>query len=215
MSILNDGGSRCRGHSFYGCETEAFLKHTSYRSTPSLLRAFPNNPGKTIERNERLAGVGPFAQFVDSDMITRLSASPMIEQRTRNIDHMRRARAPVEERSATASAEAACGACRFVFVARNFTRALGDAEALAPAPYVGRVGRAVREPTCACVIVPGPARWKVDFNMNQATKALAGHAIRPFGLFFVHQTCHPNRFPTKLSGGAFARNSSPAFFVVK
>src|SRR5260370_40054181 len=106
---------------------------------PFPLRTLPNNTRNTLERSKLFARIGPFAQFVDSDMITRLPPSSMIEQRARNIDHVRRVHALVEERSATASAEAARGVCRFVLVSSYPARALGDTEALPPAPYIAAV----------------------------------------------------------------------------
>jgi hypothetical protein len=105
-------------------------------------------------------------------MIARLPTGPMIEKRARNIDHVRRVRALVEERCATASTEAARSVCRFVLVASDLVRALDDSEALASAPYIGGAGRAVRDPACSGVIMPSPARGNADFDNEPHRKGI-------------------------------------------
>src|SRR5260370_21154636 len=96
-------------------------------------RALPDHGGKAIERHQRLAGIGPFLQFLDRDVIERLAAGSAGKQRARNVHHVRRTRAFVSERRAAMRAEAARGFCGLVLEACDGSLALGDAETLAPA----------------------------------------------------------------------------------
>src|SRR5580692_1629159 len=102
-----------------------------------LLRALPDHAGKTFQRHQRLAGIGPFLQFLDRDVIERLPAGAPRKQRARDVHHVRRARALVSERRAATGAEAAHGFRGLVLVTRDVGLAHGDAEALAPAADIG------------------------------------------------------------------------------
>src|SRR5664279_2702370 len=95
-----------------------------------LFRALPDHARKTLQRHQRFAGPGPFLQFLDRDMVERLAAGTPGKQRARDVDHMRRARALVNQRRAAARTEAARGFCRLVFVAHLAAQALagGDAD---------------------------------------------------------------------------------------
>src|SRR5712671_659442 len=84
-----------------------------------LFRALPDHAGKTFQRHQRLAGISPLLQFLDRDVIERLPAGAPREQRARDVDHVRRARALVGERRAAMLAEAARGLGRLVLVARD------------------------------------------------------------------------------------------------
>src|SRR5438552_11824985 len=88
-------------------------------STRALLpfRALPDHARKTLQRHQRLAGIGPLLQLLDGDMIERLPTGAPGEQRARDIDHMRRAWAFIEQRRAAKRAKAAHGLCRLVLVA--------------------------------------------------------------------------------------------------
>src|SRR5690348_1119026 len=79
------------------------------RTTALLLRALPDHAGITLQRHQRLAGVGPLLQFLDREMIERLAAGAATEQRARDVHHVRRAGAFVEQRRAAGRAEAAHG----------------------------------------------------------------------------------------------------------
>src|ERR1700730_4266554 len=113
---------------------------------PLLFRALPDHAGKTLERHQRLAGVGPFLQFLDRNVIERLPAGAAPEKGARDVHHMRRAWAFVKQRRAAMRAETAYRLRRLVLVMRDSGFALGDAETLAPASDIGRVGRAMRAP---------------------------------------------------------------------
>ena len=58
-----------------------------------LFRTLPDHAGISLQRHQRFAGVGPFLQFLDRDVIERLPAGTAREQRAGNVDHVRRARA--------------------------------------------------------------------------------------------------------------------------
>ncbi len=61
------------------------------RRAALLLRALPDHAGKAFQRHQRLAGIGPFLQLFDGDVIERLPPGAAREQRARNVDHVRRA----------------------------------------------------------------------------------------------------------------------------
>src|SRR3974390_2384428 len=86
---------------------------------PLLLRALPDHAGKTLQRHQRLAGPGPFLQLLDGEVIERLAAGPPREQRARDVDHVRRAGALVEQRRAAGRTEAARGLRCLILVARD------------------------------------------------------------------------------------------------
>src|ERR1700722_6384596 len=90
---------------------------------------------------------------------------------------MRRARAFVNQRRAAMRAEAARGFRRLVLVTRDRSFALGDAKALAPAPDISRIGRAMRAAARRGMIVPGPARRDVDLEGDLAAQALAAGGL--------------------------------------
>src|SRR5665213_534623 len=81
-----------------------------------LLRALPDHAGKAFQRHQRLAGIGPVLQLLDRDVIERLPAGTAREQRARDVHHVRRARAFIEQRRAAAGAEAADGLGGLVLV---------------------------------------------------------------------------------------------------
>src|ERR1700692_604366 len=138
-----------------------------------LFRALPDHAGKALQRHQRLAGIGPFLQLLDRDVIERLPAGAPHKQRARDVDHMRRPRAFVNERRPAARAEAARGFCCAFLVAGDVGLALGDAQTLAPASDIRRIGRAMRAPARGRMIVPGPARRYIDLEADAAAQALA------------------------------------------
>src|SRR5437763_856620 len=72
-----------------------------------LFRALPDHAGKALQRHQRLAGIGPFLEFFDRDVIERLAAGALVEQRAGDVDHVRPARALIGDRRAAMGAEAA------------------------------------------------------------------------------------------------------------
>jgi hypothetical protein len=46
-----------------------------------LFRALPDHAGKSLQRHQRLAGIGPFLQLLDRDVVERLPAGALREQR--------------------------------------------------------------------------------------------------------------------------------------
>src|SRR5712664_3269926 len=139
-----------------------------------LFRALPDHAGKAFQRHQWLAGIGPLLQLLDGDMIERLPAGAPGEQRARDVHHMRRARAFVKQRRAAMRTKAAHGLRGLVLEPRNPGLALGDAETLAPASDIGRVGRAMGAPARGRMIVPGPARRRVDLEADLSAQALTG-----------------------------------------
>src|SRR3974390_639761 len=105
----------------------AELERVVTRRAPLLLRALPHHARKTVERHQRLAGIGPLLKLLDCDVIERLTPGAAREQRARNIDHMRRARPLVKQRRAALRAEAARSFRARVLVARDRGLTTGDA----------------------------------------------------------------------------------------
>src|SRR5581483_5941128 len=143
-------------------------------SPPLLLRALPDHAGKALQRHQRLAGIGPFLQLFDGDVIERLPSGATSEQRARDVDHVRRAATLIEQRRAASRTEVARGARRLVLITRDRSLAFDDAETLAPAADIGRIRRAMRAAARRGMIVPGPARRHVDLEGDLAAQALAG-----------------------------------------
>ena len=46
-----------------------------------LFRAMPDHAGKALQRHQRLAGIGPFLELFDRDVVERLTAGALVEQR--------------------------------------------------------------------------------------------------------------------------------------
>src|SRR5258707_14449233 len=84
-------------------------KHPFTIAALLLFRALPDHAGKALQRHQRLAGIGPFLQLLDRDVIERLAAGAAREQRARGVHHMRRPRALADELRAAAGVEAARG----------------------------------------------------------------------------------------------------------
>ncbi len=74
--------------------TAAARSEHSVQVGPLLpFRALPDHARKTLQRHQRLAGIGPFLQFLDRDVIERLPAGAAGKQRARDVHHARRTRA--------------------------------------------------------------------------------------------------------------------------
>jgi hypothetical protein len=135
--------------------------------------ALPHYSGKALQRYEWLAQICPVLQLVDGNVIARLAARAVPEECARYIDHLRRTGSLVKEWRSTSSAEIPCRPSGLVSITRDFCLALGYPKAAAPAADVGRIGRTMRTPRCAGMIVPGPSSWKVDLDVHFAAKAFA------------------------------------------
>src|ERR1700737_5548235 len=118
-------------------------------------------------------------------MIERLPAGTAGKKRARDVHHMRRTRALIKQRRAASRAKAPHGFRDLVLETRNPRLALGDAKTLAPASEIGRVSRAMRAAAAKRMIVPGPARRRVDLEADTAAQALAGGDSNRFWIF-----CH-------------------------
>src|ERR1700753_4337625 len=94
----------------------------------------------------------------------------------------------VKQRRAAARAKAAYCFRRLVFEARNPRVALDNAKTLAPASDIGRVGRAMRAPATERMIVPGPARRRIDLEADLTAQALTGGRLADRGRFW--RCCH-------------------------
>src|SRR5713101_692202 len=132
------------------------LEHSVMIEALFPFRALPDHARKTFQGHQRLAGIGPFLQFLDRDVIERLAAGAAGKKRARDVHHVRRTRALVGQRRAAMRAKAARAFCGFVLEAPDGGLALGDAKPLAPASDIGRVRRAMRAPARSRMIMPGP-----------------------------------------------------------
>ena len=150
-------------------------EHSLPVATILLFRAPPDHAGKTLQRHQRLAGIGPFLQLLDGDMIERLPAGAAGKKRARDVDALLGAATFVENGGATATAEAARIAGCILDVAREQPFAFGEAKTAAPRADIGRVSGAVGAPAGGGVIVPGPKSGKVDLYLNRTAEAAAGH----------------------------------------
>src|SRR5260370_39847954 len=83
-------------------------------------------------------------------------------------------RAFIKQRRAAMRTKAAHGLCHVVLVARDPGLAFCHPEALAPASDIGRIGRAMGAPALGRMIVPGPARRRVDLEADLSAQALTG-----------------------------------------
>src|SRR5262249_10941301 len=90
----------------------------------------------------------------------------------------------VGERRAAAGAEAASVAGGCFGEACDVFGAFGDAAAAFPGADIGRVGGAVSAAAQGGVIVPGPARGDVDFERDDAARAVRGGLVVGAGAGF-------------------------------
>jgi hypothetical protein len=95
-------------------------------------RARPDDARETLQRIQPLAAIGPIGRLLDGDVIARLPSGALIEERARDVDHLRRVGALVEERRAAARAETAHRPRGLVPEPGDAGRALGDAEPASP-----------------------------------------------------------------------------------
>src|SRR5579859_6262770 len=133
----------------------------------------PDHARKTLQWHQWFAGIGPFLQLFDRDVIQRLTSGAIREQRTWDVDHVRRTRALVNQRRAAALAERAPGLGRRIVEASDLVLARGDTKTLAPASDIGRIRRAMRAAAGGRMVVPGPARRHVDLKGDIAAETPA------------------------------------------
>ena len=67
---------------------------------PARFRAFPDDIRIALEGDKPFAGVGPILKLLDGHMVAGLAAGTAGEERPRDVDHMRRALALIEQRRA-------------------------------------------------------------------------------------------------------------------
>src|SRR5262245_19733386 len=157
-------GMDCTGRLFRACDpVQSFtasktpglcFRRPNHHDTPSqysrlqhgwlLFGALPEHAGIALERHKPLAGIGPVLLLLEGDVIDRLAASAALKERARNVDHVPRAPALVDQRRAATPAETSHGARCLLLETANFAFASGDTKALAPGADVGRVNGAMR-----------------------------------------------------------------------
>jgi len=125
-------------------------------------RAFPDDTGISLKGDKPVACVRPILKLLDGHVIPGLAAGTAGEECPRDIDHVRRALALVEQRRAAPGAEASGRLRRCILEASDASSALRHAGVLAPTADIGRIRCAVRATACRGVIVPGPKSGKVD-----------------------------------------------------
>src|SRR6516165_6801093 len=91
---------------------------------PARFRAFPDDTGIALNGGKPVARVGPILKLLDGHMIAGLAAGTAGEECPRDIDHVRRALALVEQRSTAPRAEASSRLCSRVLEASNAPSAL-------------------------------------------------------------------------------------------
>jgi hypothetical protein len=116
----------------------------------------------------------PVLHLFDGDVVNRLTAGAALKERARNVDHVGRAGALVDQGRATALTEAAHRAGLRLLETADLAFPRRDAKALAPGADVGRVHRAMRKPAGAAVIVPSPERGVLHLELHGPAQALAG-----------------------------------------
>ena len=161
-------------------------------------RALPDDAGETLKRNQCAPQISPVTQFRDGRMIKRLTPGPGWEQCSGNIHHVRRNSAFVCQRRATTSAKASRGARSVVVIPIDTIFAIEKAKPLAPAADIGRISRTMGKPAGLRMIVPGPARRKVDLKPHRPAEASSHHRFRPrhpicLGCALSHRRLHHAR----------------------
>jgi len=127
---------------------------------PARFRAFPDDTGIALKGDKLGACVGPILKLLDGHVIAGLAAGTAGEECPRDIDHVRRALALVEQRRTAPGAEASGRLRRCILEASDASSALRHAGTLAPTTDIGRIRCAVRATARRGVIVPGPKAGK-------------------------------------------------------
>jgi hypothetical protein len=137
-------------------------------------RTGPHHPRITFQRPQGLLPICPFRGLSDGDVIERLAPRATVEQRARNVHHLRAAAPRIQNGRTAAGAERARVAGLGVREAGEPLRALGHANAALPASNIRRIGRAVRAPRRGRMIVPRPESGNGDLDLDLAAQAPAG-----------------------------------------
>src|SRR6267154_1077983 len=116
-------------------------------------RAFPDDIRIALEGDKPFAGVGPILKLLDGHMVAGLAAGTAGEERPRDVDHMRRALALIEQRRAAPGAETSGRVCLGIIEASDASLALHHAGVLPPTADIGRIRSAVRATARRGVIV--------------------------------------------------------------
>src|SRR6516225_7591495 len=147
-----------------------------------LLGSLAEHTGIALERNQRLAGMGPVLHLFDGDVVDRLTAGAALKESARNVDHVPRAGALVDQGRAAAATKAAHRARFLLLETVDLALSRRDAKALAPGADVGGVHGAMRKPAGAAVIVPSPERGVLHLKLHGPAQALAydNRAAREF-----------------------------------
>src|SRR5262249_16347315 len=154
-----------------------------------LLGSLAEHAGIALERNQRLAGIGPVLHLFDGDVVNRLTAGAALKESARNVDHVPRAGALVDQGRAAAPTKAAHRARFLLLETLDLALPRRDAKALAPGVNVGGVHGAMRKPASPAVIVPSPERGVLHLELHGPAQALAcdNGAAREFPGF--HRMC--------------------------
>src|SRR5258707_4044497 len=107
-------------------------------------RAFPEDIGIALEGDKPFACVGPILKLLDGHVVAGLAAGTAGEERPRDVDHMRRALALIEQRRAAPGAETSGRVCLGIIEASDASPALHHAGVLPPTADIGRIRSAVR-----------------------------------------------------------------------
>src|SRR5712671_960203 len=94
--------------------------------------ALPDDTGIALEGDKRFARVGPILKLLDSHVVAGVAAGTAGEERPRDIDHVQRALALIEQRRAAPGTEAADRLRLRVLEASYASLALRHAGVLAP-----------------------------------------------------------------------------------
>src|SRR5260370_19447725 len=129
------------------------LKVINVAGAPARFRAFPDDTGIALEGDKPVACVGPILKLLDGHVIAGLAAGTAGEECPRDIDHVRRVLALVEQRRAAPGAEASGRRRLRVLEASDASSALRHAGVLAPTADIGRIRGARRATACPGVIV--------------------------------------------------------------
>ena len=100
MPSLDDKGTRGRD-----APVEE-LKVINVAQAPARFRAFPDDTRIALKGDKPFACVGPILKLLDGYVIAGLPADAAGEERPRDVDHMRRTLALVEQRRAASGTEA-------------------------------------------------------------------------------------------------------------
>src|SRR5262249_10824255 len=117
--------------------------------------------------------MGPILHLVDGDVVNRLTAGAALKESARNVNHVPRAGALVDQGCAAAPTKAATRPLSLLLERVALAAPRRDAKALAPGADVGGIHGAMRKPAGAAVIVPSPERGVLHLELHGPAQALA------------------------------------------